>query len=112
VVECRFFARLAIRETAEALAVSVATVKRDWALAVRRKLLGDEHPAVAQSLSSLGLLLRHRADYEAAERVYREALAMRRKLLGEEHPDLARTRSLLEQVLRERADREAAAAVP
>lgn len=33
VVECRFFAGLAIHETAEALGVSVATVKRDWALA-------------------------------------------------------------------------------
>jgi RNA polymerase sigma factor (TIGR02999 family) len=33
VVECRFFAGLAIHETAEALGVSEATVKRDWALA-------------------------------------------------------------------------------
>jgi RNA polymerase sigma factor (TIGR02999 family) len=33
VVECRFFAGLAIHETAEALGVSVATVKRDWTLA-------------------------------------------------------------------------------
>jgi RNA polymerase sigma factor (TIGR02999 family) len=33
VVECRFFAGLSIRETAEALAVSTATVERDWALA-------------------------------------------------------------------------------
>jgi RNA polymerase sigma factor (TIGR02999 family) len=33
VVECRFFVGLSIEETAEALALSVATVKRDWALA-------------------------------------------------------------------------------
>lgn len=31
VVECRFFAGMTIAETAEALGVSVATVKRDWA---------------------------------------------------------------------------------
>jgi len=33
VVECRFFGGLGIRETAEALGVSAATVERDWALA-------------------------------------------------------------------------------
>jgi RNA polymerase sigma factor (sigma-70 family) len=30
IVECRFFAGLSIPETAEALGVSAATVKRDW----------------------------------------------------------------------------------
>jgi RNA polymerase sigma factor (TIGR02999 family) len=33
VVECRFFAGLGIDETAEALGISPATVKRDWSLA-------------------------------------------------------------------------------
>lgn len=33
VVECRFFAGLGIDETAEALGISAATVKRDWSLA-------------------------------------------------------------------------------
>ena len=33
VVECRFFGGLSIDETADALGISVATVKRDWALA-------------------------------------------------------------------------------
>jgi RNA polymerase sigma factor (TIGR02999 family) len=33
VVECRFFAGMSIEETAEALGVSSASVKRDWALA-------------------------------------------------------------------------------
>ncbi|MFW6079093.1 MAG: ECF-type sigma factor [Gemmatimonadota bacterium] len=33
VVECRFFAGMTIRETAEAIEVSPATVKRDWRLA-------------------------------------------------------------------------------
>ncbi|MGB5209549.1 MAG: ECF-type sigma factor [Gammaproteobacteria bacterium] len=36
VVECRFFAGMSIEETAEALAVSPATVKRDWLLASTR----------------------------------------------------------------------------
>jgi RNA polymerase sigma factor (TIGR02999 family) len=33
IIECRFFAGLSIEETAEALGVSSATIKRDWALA-------------------------------------------------------------------------------
>ena len=33
VVECRFFAGLSVEETAEVLALSPATVKRDWAAA-------------------------------------------------------------------------------
>ena len=33
VIECRFFAGMSIEETAEALGVSPASVKRDWALA-------------------------------------------------------------------------------
>lgn len=33
VVECRFFAGLSVEETAEALEISPATVKRDWTIA-------------------------------------------------------------------------------
>ena len=33
VVECRFFAGMSVEETAEALGIAPATVKRDWALA-------------------------------------------------------------------------------
>lgn len=33
IVECRFFGGMSIEETAEALAVSPATVKRDWSMA-------------------------------------------------------------------------------
>jgi len=43
VVECRFFGGLTIRETAETLAVSDATVERDWAFAsawLKRALSG------------------------------------------------------------------------
>jgi len=43
VVECRFFAGLSVEETAEALAISPATVKRDWQTAsawLHRELRG------------------------------------------------------------------------
>jgi RNA polymerase sigma factor (TIGR02999 family) len=50
VVECRFFAGLTVAETAEALDVSTATVKRDWAAArawLNRALREDSHRSAA-----------------------------------------------------------------
>jgi RNA polymerase sigma factor (TIGR02999 family) len=46
VVECRFFGGLDIKETADALSVSPATVERDWAFASAwlRRELGDKAP--------------------------------------------------------------------
>jgi RNA polymerase sigma factor (TIGR02999 family) len=44
VVECRFFGGFGVRETADTLAVSAATVERDWAFAsawLRRALGGS-----------------------------------------------------------------------
>jgi RNA polymerase sigma-70 factor, ECF subfamily len=47
VVECRFFGGLSVDETAEALAISAATVKRDWRLArawLHHELRSGPHP--------------------------------------------------------------------
>ena len=44
VVECRYFGGLTIAETAEVLAISPATVKRDWQMAkawLRRELFNE-----------------------------------------------------------------------
>jgi RNA polymerase sigma factor (TIGR02999 family) len=46
-VELRFFAGLTVEETAAALGISVATIKRDWAIAkgwLYRELTGDTSP--------------------------------------------------------------------
>jgi eukaryotic-like serine/threonine-protein kinase len=59
------------------------------ALAVRKKLLGNEHPAVAASLGGLASMLWAQGKFAEAETLYREALAMNRKLLGSEHPSVA-----------------------
>src|SRR5688500_16420643 len=48
VVECRFFAGLSVEETALALDVSPATVKRDWAFA-RAWLVREMHPHPAST---------------------------------------------------------------
>ncbi|MGR3279224.1 tetratricopeptide repeat protein [Acaryochloris marina NIES-2412] len=55
----------------------------------RQKLLGTEHPDVAQSLNNLAALYDNQGRYEAAEPLYVQALEMRQKLLGTEHPDVA-----------------------
>jgi eukaryotic-like serine/threonine-protein kinase len=62
----------------------------EQALAVGRRSLG-EHPRVARSLNDLGVLLREKGDYAAAQPYLEESLAMRRRLLGNEHADVAVT---------------------
>ena len=59
------------------------------ALAMRKQLLGNEHPDVALSLNNLALLYFKQGRYNEVEPLYQKALAMRRQLLGNEHPDVA-----------------------
>ncbi|MEH2361283.1 tetratricopeptide repeat protein, partial [Nostoc sp.] len=59
------------------------------ALALSRKLLGEEHPSVASSLNNLAYLYDSQGRYSEAEPLYIQALALSRKLLGEEHPSVA-----------------------
>ncbi len=73
------------------------------ALSVRRQALGDDHPAVAQSLNNLGVVLRQRGDYDGAEPLFNEALEMRRQLhQGTDHPDLAESLNNLALLHQER----------
>jgi tetratricopeptide (TPR) repeat protein len=62
------------------------------ALASREKVLGPDHgpdhPDVAWSLNSLGVLYADEGKYAKAEPLYRRALAIREKVLGPEHPDV------------------------
>ena len=46
------------------------------ALAMRRRLLGDEHPAVGSSLSALAAILEGLQRYDEAEKAQREALTI------------------------------------
>ncbi|MEN8447018.1 MAG: toll/interleukin-1 receptor domain-containing protein, partial [Cyanobacteria bacterium J06555_13] len=59
------------------------------ALAMYKRLLGDEHPDVANSLNNLALLYDNQGRYSDAEPLYIDALAMYKRLLGDEHPDVA-----------------------
>ncbi|MGB7313551.1 MAG: CHAT domain-containing tetratricopeptide repeat protein, partial [Nodosilinea sp.] len=57
--------------------------------AIRRERLGDRHPDVATSLSSLAGLYQLQGRYGEAEPLYQESLAIRRERLGDRHPDVA-----------------------
>jgi serine/threonine-protein kinase len=73
------------------------------ALSIRRSVLGDDHPAVAQSLNNLGVVLRQRGDYDGAEPLFNEALERRRQLYPEgDHPDLAESLNNLALLYQER----------
>ena len=65
------------------------------ALAIRKKVLGEEHPDYASSLSNLGDLYFKMRDYKKAETYCLQALAIQKKVLGEEHPDYASCLNIL-----------------
>jgi tetratricopeptide (TPR) repeat protein len=69
------------------------------ALAFRRKVFGNEHKAVAVSISDLARILQHESKLSEAETLHREVLAMLKKLLGDEHPDVAASLLNLANVL-------------
>jgi CHAT domain-containing protein/Tfp pilus assembly protein PilF len=59
------------------------------ALETRERVLGPEHPDVAQSLHGLAVICHVNSDYAKAEQLYQRALAIREKTLGPEHPSVA-----------------------
>jgi tetratricopeptide (TPR) repeat protein len=77
------------------------------ALAIRRRLHGDEHADVASSLDHLGRLQQSAFDLDAAEGLHREALAIRRRLFGNEHPLVAASLHEIGILLADRGEYEA-----
>ena len=73
-------------------------------LDVRLGLLGEDHPDVADSLSSLGRLLRDRGDLADAEPLLRRVLDLRRRSHGDVHPAVAQGLTDLGVLLREAGD--------
>jgi tetratricopeptide (TPR) repeat protein len=57
------------------------------AVAIRERILGEDHADTAQSLHSLGYLLRAQGKLAEAGPYFKRALVIRDKILGEEHPD-------------------------
>jgi tRNA A-37 threonylcarbamoyl transferase component Bud32 len=79
------------------------------ALAQLENSLGAEHPTVASSHATLGLILAAQGKYEEAEVEHRRALALHEKTLGPEHPQTAESRCNLAEALIERGKRAEAA---
>ena len=74
------------------------------ALALRKKLWGNEHREVADSLKNLAYVLQTQGKLDEAETMFKATLAMRRKLLGNEHPSVATALNHLASVLHSRTN--------
>ena len=61
----------------------------EQAIAIRKRLLGEKHPAYANSLNNLALLYQAQGNPTKAEPLYLEALAIDKQALGQNHPDYA-----------------------
>ena len=61
------------------------------ALAINEGRLGGSHPAVASSLTTVGIVLRLQGDYTGARSRFERALAIQEQVLGRDHADVART---------------------
>jgi len=66
----------------------------EQALEIHRRVLGNDHPDTASSLSTLGGLLKEMGD-SAARPYLEQALAIRRRVLGDDHPATAASLSAL-----------------
>ncbi len=61
------------------------------ALGIREKVLGPNHPLVADSLHFIAIIYDDKHDYVRAEPLNDRALAIRAQALGPDHPDVARS---------------------
>jgi CHAT domain-containing protein/tetratricopeptide (TPR) repeat protein len=74
------------------------------ALAVRRRVLGEDHPDTAASYTNLAMNLNAQGQYAAAQPLLGKALAVRRRVLGQDHPDTARSLDNLANLYRDMGD--------
>jgi serine/threonine-protein kinase len=65
------------------------------ALAMRRKLLGNEHPSMGQNLHDLAVLLYLEGEYAKAEKTERQAIDILQKALEPGHWGIQRSRSYI-----------------
>eukprot|EP00961_Rhodomonas_salina_P161544 2175313-Rhodomonas_salina.1 len=65
------------------------------------RLVGREHMHVAESLSSIGTVLREQGQYSEALAKHEESLGIRERLVGREHMHVAESLSNIGNVLGE-----------
>ena len=74
----------------------------EQALAIDKKVFGDEHPNVASDLNNLAVLLEKGfGNYEESYKLKKESLAIRKKVFGDEHPSVAESLNNLAQLLQD-----------
>ncbi|GAB5536753.1 MAG: hypothetical protein Rubg2KO_30020 [Rubricoccaceae bacterium] len=78
------------------------------ALDLRRQLVGNEHPYIADALINVAGAAMRQGRYTEAERYFTDGLAMRRRTQGEDHPEIGVDLGGLARVYRETGDVEAA----
>src|SRR5207244_3465687 len=78
-----------------------AEVKRREALAIRQKVLGEEHPHTANSYNNLAFCLDEQGKHAEALPLYQKVLAITQKVLGEQHPDTASSYNNLAMCLKD-----------
>jgi tetratricopeptide (TPR) repeat protein/CHAT domain-containing protein len=79
----------AVRSLAEQGKYREALGPAEYARAVYRELVGEDHPDYADCLQRLGTLHDALGDYARAEPLWRQARDVRRRSLGEAHPEYA-----------------------
>lgn len=77
-------------------------------LAIKERLIGNEHPQVLATKSNLAWLYGHTGRWQEARRLYADLVEKRTRLLGADHPDTANARGGLGRTLLETGDLEAA----
>ncbi len=82
----------------------------EQALALRKSLLPNPHPELAETLNDLAGATEKTGDYEAAEAYHRQALALRQRLFGTTHPAAIESLNRLAALLYRRGDLQQAAA--
>ncbi len=75
---------------------------------IRLKVLGPEHPRVANVYNNLGLAYRHKEDYDKAVEYYNKALKIYLKILGPEHPYVATVYGNLAEVYEKKGNKKKA----
>jgi tetratricopeptide (TPR) repeat protein len=79
---------------------------------MRQKLLGEEHPDVADSLNNLAALYYAMGRYEEAIVYFQSAIALAQKVLGDNHPYTQGFMDNFTQLLREAPEAEVLRVLP
>ena len=79
---------------------SQSLVWYEKALAIRKKVLGKEHPSTATTYNNMAGVYRNQGQYNKALEYYGKDLAISEKVLGKEHPNTATTYNNMAEVYR------------